>query len=64
MSNEMHRIDAYLPDDLEQHFREAVFKRFGMKKGNISEALKEAVELWIKKVESEVQTPKIRVRGK
>ncbi len=64
MSIEMRRIDAYLPDDLEQKFREAVFKRFGMKKGNISEALKEAVDLWIKKVESDLQAPRIKVKAK
>jgi hypothetical protein len=30
-----------------ERFREAVFKRKGMKKGNISEAVQEAVLLWI-----------------
>lgn len=41
------RMDVYLTEDEEKRFREAVFKRKGMKKGNISEAVQEAVLLWI-----------------
>lgn len=40
-------MDVYLTDEEEKRFREAVFKRKGMKKGNISEAVQEAVLLWI-----------------
>lgn len=42
------RMDVYLSEDDERRFREAVFKRKGMKKGNISEAVKEAILLWMK----------------
>jgi len=42
------RIDIYLDEDLEKKFKEQVFKRKGMKKGNISEAVQEAVLLWIR----------------
>ena len=42
------RMDVYLPEELEKRFKEQVFKRKGMKKGNISEAIREAVLLWIK----------------
>lgn len=49
----MGRIDIILPDDLEQRFREKVFKKFGMKKGNITLAIKEAIERWIKEVKTE-----------
>jgi len=45
----MGRVDALLSDDLEERFRKEVFRRKGMKKGNIKEALKEAIEDWIKK---------------
>jgi hypothetical protein len=42
------RIDVYLDEDLEKKFKEQVFKRKGMKKGNISDAIQEAVLLWMK----------------
>jgi hypothetical protein len=41
------RIDVYLTQDKEKRFKEEVFKRKGMKKGNISEAVEEAIILWI-----------------
>jgi len=45
----MGRIDVILSDDLEKHFREEVFKRYGMKKGNITLAIQEAIKMWINK---------------
>jgi len=47
----MARIDIIMPNDLEQRFREEVFKRLGMKRGNITVAIQEAIEQWIKKGE-------------
>jgi hypothetical protein len=41
------RIDVYLTAEREKRFKEEVFKRKGMKKGNISEAVEEAISLWI-----------------
>jgi len=38
-----------LPDDLEKEFREEVFRRLGMKKGNITLAIEEAIKDWLKK---------------
>ena len=46
----MARPKVYLPENLDQRFREAVFKRYGMKKGNLEKALCEAIELWLEKV--------------
>ncbi len=43
----MGKMNVVLDDELEVKFREAVFKRKGMKKGNISEALAEAINEWI-----------------
>ncbi|WXG46064.1 MAG: hypothetical protein WED05_05280 [Candidatus Atabeyarchaeum deiterrae] len=45
------RIYVMLPEELEQKFREAVFKRYGMKKGNITKAIEEAIRNWIKQGE-------------
>jgi len=42
-------MDITLPNDLEQRFRQEVFKRYGMKKGNITLAIQEAIEQWIQK---------------
>ena len=43
----MKRIDVMLPDELEERFRKEVGKKLGMKKGNISKAVQEAIEDWI-----------------
>ncbi|MGH9976680.1 MAG: hypothetical protein ACRD8Z_12730 [Nitrososphaeraceae archaeon] len=43
----MGKLNVVLPDEVETRFRKAVFEKKGMKKGNISEALEEAVEAWI-----------------
>ena len=44
----MGKMNVVLPDDVEERFRRVVFERMGMKKGNISEALEEAVDLWMR----------------
>lgn len=44
----MGKLNVVLPDEVEERFRKAVFERMGMKKGNISEALEEAVEIWMR----------------
>ena len=43
----MGRIDIVISDDLEEKFRKEVFIRKGMKKGNLSKAVEEAMLLWI-----------------
>ena len=45
----MGKMTAILPDELEERFRQEVGKRFGAKKGTITKAFIEAVELWIGK---------------
>jgi hypothetical protein len=45
----MGRMDIVLPDDLERRLRETVFRRKGMKKGNLKEAINEAILLWIER---------------
>ena len=44
----MGKMNIVLDDELEKEFREAVFKRKGMRKGNISKALEDAIKQWIK----------------
>jgi len=43
----MGKMNVALTDATEAKFRKAVFENIGMKKGNISLALEEAIELWI-----------------
>ena len=43
----MGRLDLNIKDDLEEEFRAKVYQRKGMKKGNLTEALEEAVSLWV-----------------
>lgn len=43
----MGKMNVVLDDKLEERFRRAVFETKGMKKGNISEALEEAINKWI-----------------
>ena len=40
-----------LPDDLEERLRDTVFRRKGMRKGNLKEAINEAITLWIEQGE-------------
>lgn len=43
------KLTVLIEDDLDEKFREAVFKSKGMHKGNITEAIEEALEIWIDK---------------
>ena len=42
-----------ISDELEEKFREEVAKRYGMKKGNLTRAIEEAIRNWIDKSPSE-----------
>jgi hypothetical protein len=44
----MGKILVGLDDEWEKRFREGVFRRYGMKKGNLTNAISEAIELWLK----------------
>lgn len=48
----MGKLNVVISDDLDAKFREEVFKRKGMKKGNLTEAIEEALELWLKEKRS------------
>ena len=40
-------MNIVLDDELEKSFRRMIFERKGMKKGNISIALEEAIKQWL-----------------
>jgi len=43
------KLTVLIEDDLDKKFREAIFKSKGMYRGNITEAIEEAIDLWIEK---------------
>jgi len=43
----MGMLNVKIPDDLEMEFRRAVLERKGKKKGAISEAIEEAIRMWL-----------------
>lgn len=45
------KLTVLIKDDLDEKFREAVFQRKGMHKGNITEAIEEAIDQWINSCE-------------
>lgn len=47
MASDTVRLNAVLPADVEARFRAAVAARMGMKKGHLSDALAEAMRLWL-----------------
>jgi len=48
ISKYMATMTITLTDTTEEKFRQAVARKLGMRKGNISKALEEAIDLWIK----------------
>jgi hypothetical protein len=52
------KLTVLIKDDLDERFREAVFKSKGMHRGNITEAVEEAIDLWIEKQTKEKQSEK------
>jgi len=47
------KLTVLIKDDLDEKFREAIFKKKGLHKGNITEAIEEAIELWVQKQQKE-----------
>jgi len=43
----MGKLNLKVKDEIDSKFREKVFKRKGMKKGNLTEAIQEAMLMWI-----------------
>ena len=58
----MVRFDVELSPKLDKQFRIMVMKRKGMKKGNLSESIQEAIHIWLKYDGHELPTnPKVKV---
>ena len=45
----MARMNIIVTDELEKKFRETVFLKYGMKKGNLAKAAEEALDEWIER---------------
>ena len=54
----MGKLNIVVSDDIENRFRRAVFEYKGMKKGNISKAFEEAIELWLQDTSPSAITPR------
>jgi len=46
----MGKLNLKIRDEVDRKFRAAVFKRKGLKKGNLTESVEEAMLLWINAV--------------
>jgi hypothetical protein len=61
------KITFLMEDDLDTRFRNSVFQKKGMHKGNLTDALIEAIENWIKTPVQVLQpqvTPEVSVGSK
>jgi len=43
----MGKLNVNIDEDVDERFRQEVFKRKGMKKGNLTRAVQEAMLLWV-----------------
>jgi hypothetical protein len=43
------KLTVLIQDELDEKFRNAIFQKKGMHKGNLTEAIEEAIEMWIDK---------------
>jgi hypothetical protein len=60
----MGKVNLTISDDLEEAFREAAYKVKGMKKGFLTEATEEAISVWLKYVQMNLneETKKLTAR--
>ena len=47
------KLTVLIKDELDEKFRETVFKKKGMHKGNITAAVEEALECWVREQSEE-----------
>jgi hypothetical protein len=58
----MGKLNIKVRKEIDEKFREEVFKRKGMKKGNLTEAVEEAMLLWVNVLETEKDEQKVHKR--
>jgi hypothetical protein len=51
----MGRIQVVLDDKTETELRDVIYRTKGMKKGNISDAIEEAIGLWIQEQRKQIE---------
>lgn len=44
----MGKLNLIISDELDEKFRLEIAKRLGMKKGNLTKAIEQAISLWLK----------------
>jgi hypothetical protein len=44
----MGKLNLVICDELDEQFRSEVAKRLGMRKGNLTKAIEQAIDLWLK----------------
>lgn len=49
----MGKMNVVISDSTEKRFRDVVARHLGVRKGNISRALEQAIDLWIKSKEDD-----------
>jgi len=54
----MGKLNIKVRDDVDTRFRKEIFKRKGMKKGNLKKAVEEAMILWISTPQKAVKEEK------
>ena len=58
----MSKLNIKVRKEIDEKFREEVFNRKGMKKGNLTEAVEEAMLLWVNVLETEKDERKVHKR--
>ena len=49
--NAIKKLTVMLNDELDERFREAVFKKKGLRRGNLTAAVQEALEKWVEETD-------------
>jgi len=49
------RITGYISQELDERFRRAVFHIYGLRSGAISQAIREALTLWLEKYKERIE---------